>query len=156
MKVSKPYVRLLSIPVLMVAGCFAGAQDNVKTGSEPIVGSIDPAKLTYDYLVDGNLLRDDPANKEFKTLQAAYEATPAGTVEKPTIIGIKPHVYRLPGGAPRTPSLRITKDYITFLGLTNNRRAVVLADNRGLRQGADDNGYILDVKATGFTCRNSH
>src|SRR5689334_14261787 len=46
------------------------------------------------------------------------------------------------------------KNWITFLGLTNNRRNVVLADNCGLMQGADDNGYILDVNATGFSLRN--
>ncbi len=38
--------------------------------------------------------------------------------------------------------------------MTNNRRAVVLADNRGLMQGAEDDGYIIDVNATGFTAKN--
>jgi hypothetical protein len=130
------------------------AQDRVGPGNEPVVASVDPAALTYDYLVDGNLSADDPVHRHFKTLQAAYAAAPAGTAAKPTVIGIKPNVYFLPGGAPRTPSMSIRKDYITFLGLTNNRRAVVLADNRGLMQGAEDNGYILDVNATGFTAKN--
>ena len=98
--------------------------------------------------------QDDPAAKKYRTLQAAYAAAPAGTAETPTVIGIKPGVYQLPSIASRTPSLRITKDWLTFLGLTNNRRAVVLADNRGPMQGADDNGYILDVNATGFNLRN--
>ncbi len=101
-----------------------------------------------------NLERDDPANLRFKTLQAAYAAAPPGTEEKRTVIGIKPNVYLLPANAPRTPSLKITKNYITFLGLTNNRRSVVLADNRGLMQGAEDDGYILDVDAVGFTAKN--
>lgn len=130
------------------------AQDNIRGGAEPVVASINPAQLTYDYLVDGNLSQDDAANRKFKTLQAAYAAAPAGTEAKPTVIGIRPNVYHLPGGAPRTPSLSIRKNYITFLGLTNNRRTVVLADNRGLMQGADDDGYILDVNATGFTAKN--
>jgi len=137
----------------MVVGCLAQAQDNVRNSTEPI-RPIRPADLTYDYLVDGDLAQDDPANRRYRTLQAAYAAAPAGTESKPTVIGIRPNVYLLPGGAPRTPSMRITKDYITFLGLTDNRRSVVLADNRGLMQGADDNGYILDVRATGFTARN--
>ena len=51
-------------------------------------------------------------------------------------------------------SLSITKDYLTLLGLTNDRRAVVLADNRGLMQGSDDDGYIIDVNADGFTAKN--
>ncbi len=139
---------------LLITGVSALGQDNVRGSREPIVASIDPSKLTYDILVDGNLERDDPANLKFKTVQAAYAAAPAGTEQKPTVIGIKPNVYQLSANQPRTPSLRITKNYITFLGLTNNRRSVVLADNRGLQQGADDDGYILDVDAIGFTMKN--
>ena len=115
---------------------------------------VDPARPAYDILVDGNLDRDDAANRRFKTVQAAYAAAQPGTEAKPTVIGIKPNVYLLPATEPRTPSLRITKNYITFLGLTGNRRSVVLADNRGLMQGAEDDGYILDVNAIGFTMKN--
>src|SRR6478752_4039134 len=139
---------------VMITCGSAGAQDNVRGSREPIVNSIDPSQLTYDILVDGNLERDDPANRRFKTLQAAYAAATPGTEEKRTVIGIKPNVYMLPANQPRTPSLRITKNYISLLGLTNNRRSVVLADNRGLMQGAEDNGYILDIDATGFTAKN--
>ena len=145
---------ILSVVVLLICGSFAKAQDSVRGGSEPIVNSIDPSKLTYDYLVDGNLSRDDPASKRFKTLQAAYAAAPDGTEGKPTVIGIKPNVYQISGSMERVPSMSITKNWITFLGLTNNRRSVVLADNRGLDEGADDDGYLLDVNATGFTARN--
>jgi len=143
---------LLAAAAFLLCGVpFARAQDSVK--AEPVDQSIDVAKLTYDYLVDGDLAQDDPDAKKFKTLQAAYAAAPAGTEARPTVIGLKPNVYLLPGGA-RTPSMSITKSYITFLGLTNNRRAVVLADNRGLQQGSDDDGYILDVNATGFSLKN--
>ncbi len=144
----------LALLALLITGISAPAQDNVRGGTEPIVGLIDPSKLSYDILVDGNLDRDDAPNLKFKTLQAAYAAARPGTEEKRTVIGIKPNVYQLPASEPRTPSLKITKNYITFLGLTNNRRSVVLADNRGLMQGAEDDGYILDVDATGFTARN--
>jgi hypothetical protein len=153
MKSIKPTLLLL-LAIFVFGGGFARAQDSVRGGAEPIVGSIDPARLTYDYLVDGNLPQDDPTAKKFKTLQAAYAAAPAGTETRPTIIGIKPNVYQLPNPASRGPSLSITKNYITLLGLTDNRRAVVLADNRGLMQGADDDGYIIDVNATGFTAKN--
>jgi hypothetical protein len=145
------FVPLLAV---LVTGVSALGQDNVRGSTEPIVSSIDPSKLSYDILVDGNLERDDPAHLRFKTLQAAYAAAPAGTEEKRTVVGIKPNVYLLPANEPRTPSLKITKNYITFLGLTNNRRSVVLADNRGLMQGAEDDGYILDVDAVGFTAKN--
>ena len=144
----------LVLLTVLTTGVSALAQDNVRGGTEPIVNSIDVSKLTFDILVDGNLQRDDPANLQFKTLQAAYAAAQPGTDAKRTVIGIKPNVYMLPSNVARTPSLRITKDYITFLGLTNNRRSVVLADNRGLQQGAEDNGYILDVDAVGFTMKN--
>ncbi len=145
---------ILAVTLSLFSSRSIHAQDNVRGSAEPIVAAIDPAKLTYDILVDGNLAQDDAANKKFKTLQAAYEAAPAGTEAHPTVIGLKPNVYPLPSTVSRTPSLRITKNWITFLGLTNNRRAVVLADNRGNQQGADDNGYILDVNATGFSLRN--
>ena len=152
MKSLKPAL-LLFLSVVVVGGISAKAQDSVKGGAEPVVNSIDPAKLTYDYLVDGNLPQDDPAAKKFKTLQAAYAAVPEGTEANPTVIGIMPNVYQLPGGL-RGPSLSITKNYITLLGLTNNRRAVVLADNRGLQQGSEDDGFIIDINATGFTAKN--
>jgi hypothetical protein len=145
---------LLTLGLFALCGTSATAQDSVMSGAEPIDRSINPARLTYDYLVDGNLTRDDPAAKKFKTLQAAYAAAPAGTEAKPTVIGIMPGVYQLPGPATRGASLSITKDYITLLGLTNNRRAVVLADNRGLMQGSDDDGYIINVNADGFTVKN--
>ncbi|HVM62421.1 MAG TPA: pectinesterase family protein [Verrucomicrobiae bacterium] len=145
---------LLTFGIFALGSRPAAAQDNIKGDAEPIVSSIDPARLTYDYLVDGNLSQDDPAARKYRTLQAAYAAAPEGTEARPTVIGIKPNVYQLPGPASRGPSLSITKDFITLLGLTNNRRAVVLADNRGLMQGAQDDGYMIDVDATGFTAKN--
>jgi len=145
---------LMTVALIYSSERSAQAQDNVRGGSEPIISSIDPTKLTYDYLVDGNLPQDDPAAKKFKTLQAAYAVAPAGVEAKPTVIGIAPNVYQISGSSARGASLSITKDYITLLGLSNNRRAVVLADNRGLMQGASDDGYIIDVNATGFTAKN--
>lgn len=121
---------------------------------EPIDPTVDVASLKYDLLVDGNLPADDAAHHRFKTLQAAYAAAPEGKDGAPTVIGIKPNVYALPRPGGRTPSLLVEKNNLTFLGLTNDRRTVVLADNCGLMQGADDDGYILDVRANGFTARN--
>jgi hypothetical protein len=140
------------IAALLIFGSFAHAQDKAG-GKELIVTSIDPAKLTFDYLVDGNLTRDDTANNRFKTLQAAYEAAPEGTEARPTVIGIRPNVYLLPGG-DGVPSMEIRKNWITFLGLTSNRRSVVLADNRGLSEGSSDDGFMLVVNCTGFAAKN--
>jgi len=154
MRIGRTFAVILPVVVFLIRGTIANAQDNVRGGAEPIVSSIDASTLTYDYLVDGNLAQDDPANKQFKTLQAAYAAAPEGTEAKPTVIGIKPNVYQIAGSLERVPSLSITKNWITFLGLTNNRRSVVLADNRGLDEGASDDGYLFDVNATGFTVKN--
>jgi len=136
---------LQTMAMFLIGAHFVQAQDKTD-GKEPIVAAIDPASLTYDYLVDGDLPGDDPANKKFKTLQAAYAVAPAGTEQRTTVIGIKLNVYLLPGG-DRVPSMVINKDWITLLGLTNNRRSVVLADNRGLREGSSDNGYIFTVNS---------
>jgi len=144
----------LTLGLFALGGNSVTAQDSVMGGAEPIDRSIDPATLSYDYLVDDNLPQDDPTAKKFKTLQTAYAAAPAGTEARPTVIGIMPGVYQLPGPATRGASLSITKDYLTLLGLTNDRRTVVLADNRGLMQGSDDDGYIIDVNADGFTAKN--
>jgi pectinesterase len=131
------------------------AQDNMR--GAPYNGytgeTFDTTHYSYDYLVDGSLAQDEPDQKKFKTLQAAYAAAPAGTADHPTVIGIKPDVYFLRGG-DTDPSMNITKNYITLLGLTSDRRNVVLADNRGNKEGASNNGYILMVNATGFTMMN--
>jgi hypothetical protein len=142
---------LVSIAALMPAG-LARAQDSTPAAGEPLT-AVDPATLTYDLLVDGSLAMDDPINGRYASVQAAYAAAPDGTAGKPTVIGIAPGVYLLPGTASG-PSLNITKSYLTLLGLTNNRRSVVLADNRGNAMGATDNGYVIVVAADGFTAQN--
>src|SRR5438128_901139 len=109
---------LLALGILALDGHWIWAQDTVGGGAEPVFSSIDPARLTYDYLVDGDLPQDDPVARKFKTVQAAYAAAPAGTEAKPTVIGIKPNVYQLPGPSTRGASLSIRKNYITLLGLT--------------------------------------
>ncbi len=135
----------------------ASAQDNLRDGA-PFNGytgvNFDTTHYAYDYLVDSSLSQDDPAGRKFKTLQAAYAAAPAGTPDRPTVIGIKPDVYLMHVGESAPYSLQIAKDYITILGLTDDRRKVVLADNRGAKEGAANDGYILDVDATGFTMTN--
>jgi len=146
--------RVPILPVLLLSSAAiatpARAQDS--NGPSPI-GFLDTSKYSYDYLVDGSLSRDDPANRQFRTLQAAYAAAPEGTADKPTVIGIKPDIYRITGGAT-TPGLAITKNYLTLVGLTNDHRNVVLADNRGNQQGANNNGYVIVVNATGFSAIN--
>ncbi len=137
------------------------AQDTLR-GMGPINGYTGVVFNTtsdkYDYLVDSSLPQDDPATKRFRTVEGAYAAAPAGTVGHPTVIGIKPDVYLLPGKGLNT-GLAITKNNITLLGLTDDRRKVVLADNRGNQEGAgvlgnSNNGYTMTVKADGFSAIN--
>lgn len=141
----------------MVVGPVGHAQDNLRDGA-PFNGytgvPFDTTGYSYDYLVDNSLPQDDPANHKFRTVQAAYEAAPAGTPDKPTVIGIKPDVYLMHVGPDAPYSLQVTKNYVTFLGLTDDRRKVVLADNRGNKEGANNNGFIFDINATGFTMMN--
>ena len=140
---------LTSAPVARAQDNLRGAPYNGYTGVK-----FDTTKYAYDYLVDGSLAQDDAANKKFKSLAAAYEAAPAGTAGKPTVIGIKPNLYLFHAAEDAPASLTITKNYITLLGLTDDRRNVVIADNRGNKEGATNNGYVLDVNATGFSAIN--
>jgi hypothetical protein len=144
----------------MIATAFAPrtqAQDNLRD-SAPFNGytgvPFDTTNYAYDYLVDSSLSQDDPPNHKYKTLQAAYAAAPAGTPEHSTVIGIKPDVYLMHVDESAPYSIQITKNYITILGLTDDRRKVVLADNRGNKEGATNNGYIFDISANGFTMMN--
>ena len=128
------YFFVAAIHVLILTNSpQAYCQDN-SDGREPIDESIQPSALRFYILVDARLEHEDPQANRFKSLQAAYQAAAEGTADKPTVIGIRPGVYLLPGGE-NGASLNIEKNYITLLGLTNNRRAVVLADNRGHAQG---------------------
>jgi pectin methylesterase-like acyl-CoA thioesterase len=133
----------------------ARAQDT--NGPSPL-SFLDTTGSPYDILVDSSLAADNPAAMQFRTLQAAYAAASAGTPTRQTVIGIKPDVYQITGTAT-TPGLTISKNYITLLGLTNDHRNVVLADNRGNQEGAGSptasyNGYVIIVSATGFQARN--
>jgi len=150
----------VALAVLMMVAALTPrmkAQDNLRDAA-PFNGytgvTFDTRNYAYDYLVDSSLSQDDPANKKFKTVEAAYAAAPAGTPGKPTVIGIKPDVYLMHVGPDAPYSLQVTKNDITFLGLTDDRRKVVLADNRGNKEGANNNGYIFDVNANGFSMIN--
>lgn len=160
MKVRVEGLGIASVVLALAGTLMPGrvpAQHNLRDGA-PFNGytgvTFDTRGYAYDYLVDSSLPQDDLANRKFKTLEAAYAVAPAGTVDKPTVIGIRPDVYLMHVGESAPYSLQVTKNYITILGLTDDRRKVVLADNRGNKQGATNNGYIFDINATGFTMMN--
>ncbi len=71
--------------ITFAAGPAVRAQDNMRDA--PFNGytgvPFDTRAYAYDYLVDSSLSQDDPAQKKFKTLQAAYAAAPAGTPGPP-------------------------------------------------------------------------
>src|SRR5579862_5266687 len=137
----------------LTMGSMASAQDNLR--GAPYNGytgvTFDTTKDPYDYLVDSGLAQDDPAGKKFKTLQAAYAAAPAGMPGKPTVIGVKPDVYLLHVGESAPYSMQMTKNYISIVGLTDDRRKVVFADNRCKDEGATNDGFIFVINADGFS-----
>src|SRR6185312_3394179 len=159
MKMSRRMWEVAGMAVLMAmaAGPLGRAQDNLRDGA-PFKGytgeRFDTTHYAYDYLVDGGLSQDDPANRRFRTLQAAYAAAPAGTPDKPTVIGVKPDVYLLHVGPEAPYSMQMTKNYISIVGLTDDRRKVVFADNRCKDEGADNDGFIFVINADGFTMMN--
>src|SRR5580692_8466633 len=103
------------LPVLFVVltGAITPTHAQDSSGPSPI-GFLDTSKHSYDYLVDSSLSADDPANRQFRTVQAAYAAAPEGTAAKPTVIGIKPDVYYLTSNTT-APGLAISKNYLTLM-----------------------------------------
>lgn len=140
---------------LLAAGQPVAAQDTL-AGLGAVRGYTDVVFDTtaerYDILVDASR-PEDPSAHRYQTIQAAYAAAPAGTRERPTVIGLLPDVYQLRGTATQS-GLVITKPNITLMGLTRDRRNVVLADNRGNKQGAANNGFSMMVDADGFSAVN--
>ncbi len=144
------------VGVLMIVASQPAAAQDTLAGLGPVRGYTDVVFDTtaqrYDILVDASK-PEDPAAHRYQTVQAAYAAAPAGTRERPTVIGLLPDVYQLRGTATES-GLVITKPNITLLGLTRDRRNVVLADNRGNKQGAANNGFSMMVDADGFSAIN--
>ena len=145
----------LMLAIIVAAGQPVMAQDTL-VGLGPVRGYTDVVFDTtaerYDILVDASRPEDAAAHR-YQTLQAAYAAAPEGTRERPTVIGLMPDVYQLHGTETDT-GLTITKANITLMGLTRDRRSVVIADNRGNKQGAANNGFTMMVDADGFSMIN--
>jgi hypothetical protein len=145
----------LMLAMIVAAGQPVMAQDTL-VGLGPVRGYTDVVFDTtaerYDILVDASR-PEDPAAHRYRTVQAAYAAAPVGTRERPTVIGLMPDVYQL-HGTETDPGLVITKANITLIGLTRDRRSVVIADNRGNKQGAANNGFTMMVDADGFSAIN--
>jgi hypothetical protein len=143
------------LAMVVAAGQPVAAQDTL-VGLGPVRGYTDVVFDTtaerYDILVDASR-PEDAAHGRYQTIQAAYAAAPEGTRARPTVIGLMPDVYQLNGTESDT-GLNITKANITLMGLTRDRRNVVLADNRGNKQGATNNGYAMLVDADGFSAIN--
>ena len=140
---------------LLAIGSPAGAQDTLaELGHVHGYSGVefDTRAARYDILVDASR-PEDPAHGRYRTIHAAYEAAPPGMPGRPTVIALMPDVYQLNGTETET-GLHITKADITLMGLTQDRRSVVLADNRGNRQGANNNGFSMMVDADGFSAIN--
>jgi hypothetical protein len=145
----------LSAILLAVVAQPSRAQDS--NGTSPLT-SLDTSAHSYDILVDSSLAQDNPGANQYRTLQAAYAAAPAGTATRQTVIGLKPDVYFLedPTNPTSSAGINITKNYITLVGLTNDHRNVVLAGNRGNNEGSVSgyDGFVVNVSADGFQAIN--
>lgn len=109
---------------------------------------------SYDLLVDPALPGDFPEENRFRTIRSAAEFCKGGTKERPAVIGILPGVYFL-GGTEEDPGLIIRRDYLKLLGLSQDARDVVLADNRGEFQGSKkQRSMTVEVRGTGFEAEN--
>lgn len=114
----------------------------------------DKSPWNYDLLVDPTLPSDLPEEGRFRTIQSAAEFCKGGTEERPAVIGILPGVYFL-GGTEINPGLVIRRDYLKLLGLSQDARDVVLADNRGEFQGSKkQRSMTVEVRGIGFEAEN--
>ncbi len=114
----------------------------------------DFSQWTFDVLVDPSLPEDLPSQKKFQTVQSAVDYCQSGSPDCPIIIGVAPGVYFL-NGSETTPGLVIKRDYIKLLGLSNDAKEVVLADNRGEFQGSQkQRSMSVEVCGIGFEAEN--
>ena len=114
----------------------------------------DFSQWEFDVLVDPSLPEDLPGQKKFQTVQSAAEFCRSGSPDCPVVIGIAPGVYFL-NGSETNPGLVIKRDYIKLLGLSNDARDVVLADNRGEFQGSQkQRSMSVEVCSIGFGAEN--
>lgn len=153
---------LFAVPACLILACLSLAATRPATAQDTLKGlgrvhgytgvAFDTRAARYDILVDASR-PEDAAARRYRTLNDAYAAASEGSRDRPTVIGLMPDVYLLTGTLDE-PGLKITKDNITLIGLTDDRRKVVIADNRGNMQGASNNGWSLAVDADGFTAIN--
>ncbi len=119
------------------------------------LGEEDNPSENNGIIVDRSVVESVPSSNIYKTVQEAYEAAQPGTAENPTVITIKPGVY-LMNGDEANNGLSITKDYLTFIGDSDDPNDIVLADNRGNNQGSTSNYNSASVvsSCTGLTMKN--
>lgn len=108
--------------------------------------------------VDGSLTVDDALNYKFKTIHSAVAAAVSGTEEEPMIIYIEPNVYQM-NGTLIDRGLYVDKDWVSFIGLTDNAADVVIADNRGHTIGTQavsgsSPAETIFITGTGFHAEN--
>lgn len=119
------------------------------------------------FYVDGQLTGEETeANPYvFNSVNEAAQHLTNGSEVDPMMLYIAPWVYwiddpddpevRLPKITGGTPfGLEITCDWLTFFGLTDNPRDVVMASNRGQTMGAKGNFTMFLIQGDGTTAEN--
>lgn len=144
--------RLVLCAVLLCAAASASATP---------VRARDGTRLTLDaqhFHVDPSRAADDVHGHRYRSLHRALADLPEGREDAPSVIYLEPAVYWLNGTATDR-GLYIRQDWVQLVGLSEDARDVVLADNRGHTLGAhspsgSSPAESLFVTGTGFHARN--
>ena len=142
---------MFTYQALNVQAETGGVTITAKNGKQLVLG----AKSLY---VDGALTSSNPAAFQFKTLHEAVAAAVDGTQAEPMTIYIEPDVYQM-NGTLHDRGLYVDKDWVSLIGLAEDARDVVLADNRGHTIGAESASgsspaETIFITGTGFHAEN--
>lgn len=142
---------MFTYQALNVQAETGGVTITAKNGKQLELG----AKSLY---VNGTLAASNPGAFQFKTLHEAVAAAVDGTQAKPMTIYIEPDVYQM-NGTLHDRGLYVDKDWVSLIGLAEDARDVVLADNRGHTIGAESASgsspaETIFITGTGFHAEN--
>lgn len=142
---------LFTYQALAVHAETGGVTITAKNGKQLTLGP----KSLY---VDSSLAASNSSAFQFKTIHEAVAAAVDGTQAEPMAIYIEPDVYQM-NGTLNDRGLYVDKDWVSFIGLAEDARDVVLADNRGHTIGAESASgsspaETIFITGTGFHAEN--
>lgn len=122
---------------------------------------------THAFFIDGSLSVQEAAKYKyvFNSINEASKHLSNGSEKQPMVLYIAPWVYwldnpddleeRIPQKGQSVPfGLEMNCDWLTFMGLSDNPKHVILACNRGQTMGAKGNFTMLNIKGDGICAEN--